>query len=773
MIQFFVYLFCLFLPLLSKTQEITFELENGVTRKKELKYVALFPALDIFSQDLRKKGVIKEDASDTSIPFEADATSFDQWFSLAREIIAQKDKKLFLPEEYPLTLQKKIYQKLSNISFDEYQNFINVGDRLNVPPALMQCVCDFFSYKFFDKIDKNSVSHVQDIVTDKYFKNVQEKIKNMFMLSPTIFKVSSDKVFPIKRLLYIYVFSKKYSYVAYIHQHVTGNRFTVYYIDIASGDNKPLIQQHVPDDNAKNRKSLIRCAAQEPYLLTLCAYNDRILIHHIKDNTKNRFIQLNLNDGQTIACCDITSDGKHVIVGYSSSNPDDNMFVLYDEKGTAIHTISKKSPELCVCNPFDPTTSLLTAELNQEYRNGHIEQYIATLENNVVKMPFGKSEKFLDSESMCTRILYNGNGDYIFSLCYDEDSWKVYRVATKHLNDVDTYAMESVETAGYIPDLYVNDGGDCAIFSYHRRVSDHRLMLTNFLHKKVYRIPSETIKSWVLEGYLLIYLEQKDDKKELVFFNTLHQKEILRQLVSSDFQNLLGLTSDYKLIVKKRLEVRRDGDDRARYAYQIEILNIMNKECWELISSSLDDYSFLPDDVNFLRQLLQLWDAVKNSQIKDFASWIDNVMGLFSDEFRTLVMRCFDYDPVDRLKIKKAKLKIAEAKESYTEPLNQSGSIYQPLKDLAKKRASYTKKKTTKNVVGVATTTASPIPLRSTQTDLVEEKNVEDEAPSVPTSQQPAPQTFMQKLWSVVFAPVNWIADTIVTPLFRWFGFIQ
>jgi hypothetical protein len=393
--------------------EIAFTLSDGAVKKpKEL--VALFSMFNIF--DTPGLNVNLE----LAIPVDAPSKIFNKWFSFVKNIAVNKNGNVMLPEAYPLPLQDKIYRDLDNLSFDDYQLFINVGDKLGVPNTLMDYVCNFFNQKFLSRIKTDAKFVIGNPVTQAYFSGMPNNVKNVLMLSSNLLKQKVKNTFNIKPILneYGYVYSQNGSFLAYFHRKRNDSR-RVYFFDFLKKEVKATVQQHVINNDAKNTKKFIRCAAQEPCFFTIVPHDDRILIHHIRDREKNRVINLNLKETQKINCCDISADGNYVVVGYGADDEKNSKFVLYDQIGKA-HTIPinralrrEEDPAFCVCNPADPTAGILTTKtLNQ--------QYIAILGGNIVIEPFGTATAFLEGKQLFNMI-YNPYGKYIFALSDDDD----------------------------------------------------------------------------------------------------------------------------------------------------------------------------------------------------------------------------------------------------------------------------------------------------------------------------------------------------------------
>ena len=717
--------------------------------KKSKKLALLFPQIkDSLGENL-KPGLIE---------LSYEEKIFSKWFTLMHDIAIEQNGTLSLPESYPQSLVKKIYNRLEDLNFVDYQKFINLGDFLQVPDALMQYVCNSFSKKFLSNENLSLPLEflIKNTVMQNNFDYQLGCIRDMFMLSKNLLQLSSeaDSQIQIGQIDYPYVFSRKNSFIAYFAK---GDRaYIVYFADFSTKINKSTVQQHLltRDYRARNRKKIIKCAAQEACFLTIHPYDDHIIIHHVRDRNKNRVFKLDLVEGQKIACCDISADGAYVIVGYTFQYAqDDNKFVVYDQNGKAINTIPAKgeTPKDCICNPNDSTTAVLITNLANR-------QYTATLENNMTKMPFGNYTDFLISNNNLSNVKYSATGKYIFVLSFINGKAKLYRLDAMLLENMNEYDLPVADAVSVPDDVWINDAGDIAVIKFHNTQHKHTLILVDYVHGTVDLIRSDNPTSCSINGYLLVYTEKIQEKENIVFFDALYKRELLRVTSSSRDSassilatNIIGFSKDNELIMEKKL-LQRDNMGGPFLGYAIVLASIMNKECWENISESLRTYYFLPQEDNWLNQLYILLNTLKDPLVRSSEDWISKAALIFSEDFRKTLEECIDF--------KKNESQIA------------ASAIIEQLRSKSKRsniQQSLQKIQAHRQIIPSISENSLPsltAPLLPKLKPAVSRIN-----PALqPQSNQSPPPSVVSRMWSAVTIRVNALFTTAWNTIMGWFG---
>lgn len=744
-INFLLCLLSVTLYISSMDRDIAFKLKDGISNKP-LKYVSMFPALEVFLD-------LEALADRAQIPVDARSKIFDTWFSLAKDIAVQKGNVAKFPTVYPEALQKKININLKNLSFNDFQAFIELGTYLNVSDDLMQCVCDFFSKKYLSNMKNNSELSINNQMAQAHFGNMLEYVKNMFVLSGGLFKIEKKAEIPLFRFDFTdeYIYSQKNLFIAYMHEYKRPNddrkRYSVYCCDLSKKDVKQPIQRHSVDNNAKNRKKFIKNAAQEACFLTIAPYDDRILVHHLKDRQKSRAINLNLGEAQEITCCDISANGNYVMVGYNvKSEESNNKYVIYDNTGIPIHTIPTDNsiivPNECMYHPIDSTTGICTA--------GSVHrQYSATLENNIIKIPLGQHENFLSGKYLFD-VRYGGNGNYIFALGYDEaDIIQAYRLDAEFLDQdfvVHDLPILYSQARGMVKN-YTNDLGDmCA---YHvsfedeqKKYSRHTIILVDHVNNAIFQIPGHDLISCFLKGYLIVYYEKTvDNKQYLVFFDALHKKELMRDQVSNENHVILGITENYELVTKRE-KLHLHGEENSVMT-EIVLSNMLEISCWEQISRFLDTYNFLPTDVNWLQQMCILVNDIKNSAIF-FENWLQKNKDLFNENFVELLANCLKEKITYKRKTLKNGIGLLSAYATYG------------------KKKKEIQKDSSQISSGVAITPSGSMGEPATIPQRVIQQNVLKQTAFQGTQTPPQPHPgFMQRIWNSTINFVKWFFRSV------------
>ncbi len=662
------------------------EICTFLTREKdritlEKKYAEMIPIFNDEINDLKgltNNSIQKSESQEISIEF--DKKVVDKWFSLAKllpveKIINEGGTKLVFPEKYPQILRKKVYENLESLDFTHFPAFINCGSYCAIPSSLMSIVCNFFSKKFLTESQNQKLFLIQNDVTKKYFYSQLDDIKNIiFMMSNQQYNFEVDArtynldvmlqrtSIPYSMLLSNhYDFSSKHSFIFYALPSLNQNTKTykIHYAQVGTEDssinNDGLSYDSQENNSIKNESVFIKHATEAPCFISMLPYSDSIVIHYPKEKRLNKHIKLDLVLNQEFICCDISPDGKYIIVGYravndGSENPELNKFIIFNDQGKRIKEIKteKNRPVMAAFNPIDSETVIMQTE------TGSGVQYTAKVENNVITEPFGVQDEFHILDKDQALFKYSSNGEYIIFISVINERIFLNRLDSVFLDkvgdkidlliDISQVKIENLELENADirnpADLQVNNDGDIALVRFRNEHGKYDGKIINFKRNTMYSIKGNDIIHCFINGYCLIYIDRTENgDNDCWIFDLLHHKQIAMKKIPKS-GNIIGLNKDFQLLVATGPEKLRPGKEN------IKLINIVDKAYWQQIMKLLDSYEFLepnaenPDN-SWLGQLTMLLDKARDPEIDSLYGWLTAEQELFSYKFKKLILPTF------------------------------------------------------------------------------------------------------------------------------------
>jgi|GEM_PF-6022243 len=581
------------------------------------------------------------------------------WFSLVEQV-ATKIGDIF-QLDIPLSIRKQrlIFGFVKKHITDDrmFCEFIDAGMRLLVPDEIMDIICNFYMDKLLKRpaAEMKNTQYFSPMNGDLYHcysKTLIPIFYNLFMLHEELFAktgevkdISGYKIPNTKKIKYC-ACSKKGEAVCFLGDRKPNGIRAVSIVNCREKSVTLSSNKHIFTDQAKNRNSFVRAAALVPRFLTICPYDDRILMHDIADKTKNIAIPLQLQDGDEIKSCDISGDGTKIIVGININYGKDTVFNIYSTE--AIHnangTLNMKrmtldtithagitSPETAsLFNPSD--SSIIFCEFSQ------FKQYIS--ENGRV---YGSGESVPRPFTNVKPITYNFYGTYLF-LVFARDlhgRGSIYRIEMEDIEKPDTNREVPADLSN--ANCMVNESGDLAVITVPRVGSrDYiRVFIVNYITGEVYELDEENVTSVSLDGYCLVYAKSySNERSDIIAYDTLYKRELVRWkkfIESTDIAkiaiNVLGITQEHYIVAEYRVIKMNKGID------SWIVIHDMLKQCAFEILRNVQNGFFIGNDA-WLKDLIELCMDIKTKKYDSVVSLFTSKVSNLNQEFLLLCQQC-------------------------------------------------------------------------------------------------------------------------------------